>query len=68
MSRRRFLKNITGMLVATAIPKTPEGKPEEQTKTHYAGRIKVGDMIAKVNGDERMRIRSNGSIYINYEK
>lgn len=53
------------MLVATAIPKTPEVKPEEPTKTHYAGRIRVGDMIAKVNTDERMR---NGSIYINYEK
>ncbi len=68
MSRRRFLKNITGMLVATAIPKTLEVKPEEQTKTHYAGRIKVGDMIAKVSGNEKMRIGSNGSVYINYEK
>jgi hypothetical protein len=67
MSRRRFLKNITGMLVASAIPKVPEVKPEE-TKTHYAGKIKVGDMIAKVDGNERMRIGSNGSVYINYEK
>lgn len=55
------------MLVASAIPKVTEVKPEE-TKTHYAGKIKVGDMIAKVDGNERMRIGSNGSIYINYEK
>lgn len=69
MSRRRFLKNITGMLVATAIPKTPEVKPEEETsKMYIAGKIKVGDMIAKVEGKERMRITSSGSIYINYEK
>ena len=69
MSRRRFLKNITGMLVATAIPKTPEVKPEEETnKMYIAGKIKVGDMIAKIEGSEKMRITSSGSIYINYEK
>ena len=56
------------MLIATAIPKVPEVNPEEETKTHYAGKIKVGDMIAKVDGNERMRIGSNGSVYINYEK
>ena len=69
MSRRRFVKNITGMLVATAIPKVTEVKPEEETnKMYIAGKIKVGDMIAKVSGNEKMRIGSNGSIYINYEK
>lgn len=57
------------MLVASAIPKVPEVKPEEEpNKMYLAGKIKVGDMIAKVDGNEKMRISSNGSIYINYEK
>ena len=59
MSRRRFIKSITGMLVASAIPKVTEVKPEEEpNKMYLAGKIKVGDMIAKVDGKE----------YINYEK
>ena len=69
MSRRRFLKNITGMLVASAIPKAPEVKPEkEPNKMYIAGKIKVGDMIAKIDSKEKMRISSTGSVYINYEK
>lgn len=69
MSRRRFIKSITGMLVATAIPKVPEVTPEPETQPKYiAGKIKTGGLIANISGQERMRIKSDGTFYVNYDK
>ena len=57
------------MLVATAIPKVPEVTPEPETQPKYlAGKIKTGDLIANINGQERMRIKSDGTFYVNYDK
>lgn len=78
MSRRRFLKNITGMLVATAIPK-PLLNVEKITKNNKSfhemaleeRRRKYSEQFEKklwAGNAEKMRIGSNGSIYINYEK
>ena len=78
MSRRRFLKNITGMLVATAIPKPLLNVEEivKDDKSFYEmalekRRKRMYEQFEKklFAGDiEKMRIKSNGSVYINYEK
>ena len=78
MSRRRFLKNITGMLVATAIPKPLLNVEEiaKDDKSYYEialekKRKKMSEQLEKAmwsGNTEKMRIGSNGSVYINYEK
>ena len=57
------------MLVATAIPKVPEVAPEAEPQPKYiAGKIKTGGLIADLKGHERMRIKSDGTFYVNYDK
>jgi len=79
MSRRRFIKSITGMLVATAIPKPllvaeeVNNKKEsfyEMAQRKHAKRImdQLEEREWGINGQERMRIKSDGTFYVNYDK
>lgn len=78
MSRRRFLKNITGMLVATAIPKPLLNIEEivKDDKSYYQIALekrkkRMSEQLEKAmwaGNSERMRIRSNGTFYVNYDK
>jgi hypothetical protein len=79
MSRRRFIKSITGMLVATAIPKPllvaeeVTNKKEsfyEMAQRKHAKRImdQLEERQWGTKGQERMRIKSDGTFYVNYDK
>lgn len=67
-NRRDFLKLLGLGAIAPIVPKIPIAPTAPAvTSTLLAGKIKTGGLIAKIDGSERMGIRSNGIVDIHDE-